>query len=83
MKFSECANPKRARAVIRTLMVVMVATPKRCINLPLNKLDITVPEATIIDIIPAKCIGTFKLLNIEGQPEPSSESGNPRLMNAR
>ena len=52
-------------------------------NFALNKLETTVPAATIIEMIPAKCIGVFKLSYIVGQAAPSKESGKPKLINAR
>lgn len=42
-----------------------------------------VPTAMIIESTPAKDTGTPKGPYIEGQAAPSSESGRPRLMNAR
>ena len=70
-------------AVRNTLPVVTAATPSRFINIELSKLDTTVPAATIIDIIPANCAGTARLLYMVGHAAPRRESGRPRLIKAR
>lgn len=73
-------NPIKARAVIDTLIKVTILVPNFLINLTLKKLDITVPAAIIIEIIPAYETPTDKSLYIAGQADPSSESGKPRLI---
>ena len=66
-----------------TLINVSLPVPNRCINLPLNKLEIIVPPQTIIDIIPALENPTDKSACITGHAEPNNESGNPKLINAK
>ena len=82
-KLSVYVNPKSPTAVKKVLAAVTVPVPNRCIIGPLNKLETTVPVAAIIDMMPPYATGTFNVLNMEGQPEPSKASGNPRLINAR
>jgi hypothetical protein len=83
LKECDIPNPLSAKAVIATLISVTLPVPNLLINLALKKLDITVPPATIIEIIPAYEMATDKSLYIAGQAEPSSESGKPRLMKER
>ena len=74
------AKPKRAMAVIATLIAVVFAAPSLLVILSLAKLETIVPKAIMADTIPAKERGTSKSTNIDGQAEPSIESGKPRLI---
>ena len=45
--------------------------------------DIIVMNDMVMETYPAYDEGTPRSVCIAGQPDPSSESGSPRLMNAR
>jgi hypothetical protein len=64
-------------------MEVTKPVPNFLINLSLNRLDIIVPPDIIIETIPAYEMGTFIFGYIDGQAEPRSESGSPRLIKAK
>src|SRR3546814_6465605 len=82
-KWCESEKPNNASAGSKTREVVTAATPNLAINLALNKLETTVPPAIIMEMIPAKWMGTAKSTYIVGHAGPSNESGSPRLINAR
>ena len=79
----ETEKPNSAAAVKNTLIAVTRPVPNYRISLSHIRLDRIVPPAIIIEIIPAKDMDVSNSLYITGQPEPSKESGNPRLINAR
>lgn len=63
-------------------MTVTGGVPNFPVSLSDNKLDTMVhPDMTIV-IKPIYETGTLKSLCIAGHPEPSKESGNPKLINA-
>jgi hypothetical protein len=62
-------------------MAVSFPVPSLLIDLPLNNVEIIVPQEIIIDIIPAYDTGTFNVSYMLGHAEPKRVSGNPRLMN--
>jgi hypothetical protein len=68
---------------MRQLTNVTFAVPNFLIITPLSKLERIVPNEIVMDMIPAALKGTPKSLRITGQAEPSKESGNPKLMNAK
>jgi hypothetical protein len=76
-------NPKSAKAVIKTLTATILPEPNFLFSLSLKKLEMIVPTEIIIEIMPAKDTGTLILSCKTGQAEPRSESGNPRLINAK
>ena len=57
--------------------------PNFLVSLSDNKLDTIVPPEITIDTMPIYDIGAFSSPYIAGHPDPSSESGNPKLMNAK
>ena len=76
-------NPKRAAAVIATLMAVTFPVPSLRVSLSLCKLETIVPAAINAERIPAQERGTPNSTYISGHAAPSMESGKPRLINAR
>ena len=72
-----------ATAVIATLITMTLPVPSLRVILSLCQLETIVPAAIIMDIIPTYDTGTPNSEYIEGHAEPSSEYGNPRLINAR
>ena len=51
-------KPKRARAVMATLIAVTLPVPRLRVRRSLNRLDTMVPQAIIMEIMPAKDTGT-------------------------
>ena len=66
-----------------TLMAVTLPVPSARISRSLCKLDTTVPRAMMVEMTPALDTGTPNCACMLGHAAPSSESGRPRLMNAR
>ncbi len=66
-----------------TLTAVITPVPKALVSLSLKRLDVTVPEAIIMDTMPAPEMGTSSSWYMAGQAAPRRESGSPRLMKAR
>lgn len=73
-------NPSRAKAVMATLTSVTRPVPNRRMTRVLIRLEITVPQETIIEMTPAKGRGTSRLFWMAGQAEPNRESGRPKLI---
>src|SRR5512133_2595239 len=71
------ANPVRAQLEINRR-----PTPRRAINLPLEKLETRYPHVTVISSIPMASSGIEKLVRIDGHATPSRPSGIPKAMNA-
>ena len=83
MNFVENEKPNRATAVRNTLAAVTRPVPNRFTMRSDKRLDRMVPPEMIMETMPTEESGTPKAGCIAGQPEPSSESGRPRLMKAR
>lgn len=81
--FRETENPKSAAAVRSTLTDVTNPAPSFFVILSERRLDTIVPPEIIIVIIPAYDTGSESSARITGHADPRSESGSPRLMNAR
>ena len=82
-KLSESQNPNSPSAVSAVLAAVTAQVPNFLVTLSETRLEIIVPPDIVIEIMPIYDTGTPSSACITGQPEPSSESGRPRLMNAR
>lgn len=78
----ENEKPTSAAAVIATLIAVTSPTPKRRVSRSDIRLDTMVPPAMIIVMNPANQSGTPRSACIAGHPEPTRESGRPRLTKA-
>lgn len=65
-----------------TLTSVTHPVPNRANRRALSKLETTVPQDTIMEIMPAKDMGASNSFCMEGHAEPSRESGSPRLIKA-
>ena len=65
-----------------TLPTVTIRVPSLCVSRSDSRLDTIVPPEMTIDTMPMNDTGTLSSACMTGQPEPSSESGRPRLMNA-
>lgn len=78
----ETENPSRATAVRNTLATVTTRVPSFRVSRSDRRLDMTVPPDMIMETIPMKEMGTFSAACMTGHPEPSSESGSPRLIKA-
>ena len=76
-------KPINAAAVKNTLTTVTHLVPNLRVNLSDSRLDTIVPPETTIVTMPMYETGTPSSTCITGQPEPSSESGSPRLMKAK
>lgn len=83
MKFPETEKPRRAAAVRNTLATVTPEVPNRRVSLLEKRLDTMVPREMMVERIPIKETGTPSSRCITGHPEPSKESGSPRLTKAR
>ena len=81
--FLEYENPSKAIAVRKTLAVVTILVPNLLVSLYENKLERIVPPEITMDIIPINEIEAPISRYIIGQADPKSESGNPKLINAR
>ncbi len=80
---SEIEKPKSATAVNKTLIAVSAPLLNLRVNLSDIRLEKIVPPEMIMEIIPAYESGTFISCCMIGQAEPSSESGNPKLINVK
>ena len=69
-------------AVINTLTAVTTLVLNLLVSRSLNKLEIIVPKAMIVEMIPAQDTGTLNWGYIECQAEPNKESGRPKLIKA-
>ena len=76
-------NPSSAAAVMATLTAVTLPAPKRWVRRSEARLETMVPLAIRTVRKPANETGTPRSWCITGHPEPTSESGSPRLMKAR
>ena len=65
-----------------TLATVTTCVPNLRVSLSEKRLDTMVPPEMIMEIIPINEMGTFRSSCMTGHPEPSSESGSPRLIKA-
>ena len=83
MNEPEREKPISAAAVTATLTAVTRPAPKRRVRRSLMSADMTVPEEMIMEIIPAYDTGTPSPEYMDGQAEPSTASGRPRLIKAR
>lgn len=63
-------------------MTVTSRVPSFLVSLSDKRLETIVPPDMTMDTMPIKAIGTPSCACITGQPDPRSESGNPRLMKA-
>ena len=81
--FVEYENPSKAIAVRKILTVVMACVPNFLISLSENKLEMIVPAETIMEISPIKDRGTLISACMMGHADPNSESGRPKLINAK
>jgi len=82
MKDFDKENPRRATAVIATLMEVTSPVPNFRVKRSDMRLAAIVPPEIIMETIPANDSGTLNESFIAGHAEPSNESGKPRLTNA-
>lgn len=79
----EIEKPKSAAQVRKILNVVTLCVPNLAVILSEIRLDIIVPREIIIEIIPIEEMDTPSETCRVGHAAPSSESGRPRLINAR
>lgn len=78
----EIENPSSAAAVIPTLTAVTTPAPNRRVARSEARLERMVPPAMIIVMMLANPTGTPRSRCMTGQPDPTRESGRPRLMKA-
>ena len=76
-------KPSSASAVRSTLSAVTSPAPSLRVSRSLCRLDTTVPRAMMVEMTPAQETGTPNPACMLGHADPSSESGSPKLMNAR
>ena len=76
-------KPNRAAALRNTLATVTPLVVKRAVSRSDRRLEQMVPPVMIMETMPAAERGWSKTRRMVGQPEPSRESGRPRLMNTR
>ena len=79
---SEKENPNSAAAVRNTLTAVTMRAPSLRVSLSENRLDTIVPPEITMETIPIYETGTSKSACMAGQPDPSRESGSPKLIKA-
>ena len=79
----EIEKPNSATTVRNTLTTVTMRVPSRCVRRSESRLERIVPPEITMDTMPMKDTDTPSSACMTGQPEPSSESGSPRLMKAR
>lgn len=82
-KLPENEKPNSAATVNNTLVTVTVRVPNLCVSLSDKRLETIVPPDITMEIIPINETDTPSSVCMTGQPAPSSESGSPRLMNAK
>ena len=66
-----------------TLRAVTFPVPSAPVSRSLARAEMTVPTEMMVEMPPAQDSGTPSAGYILGHAAPSSESGRPRLMNAR
>jgi len=81
--FVEKEKPNNATTVRKTLITVTTFVESFLVSLSEKRLDTIVPPEIIIVTIPIYDVATPMSACMTGQPDPKSESGRPRLMNAR
>ena len=82
-KLVEKEKPNRATTVRKTLPTVTIRVPSFPVSLSERRLDTMVPPEITIETMPMQETETCSSVCITGHPDPSSESGRPRLINAR
>ena len=81
--FGATENPKSPNRVSAVLAVTIMPVLNFLESLSENRLETVVPTEISIVIIPADASDTPRSLCISGHAAPRSESGSPRLINAR